>query len=255
MKATRIALVAMFAVGTTIAVLAVRRLMPNDGGHIASVGSKLERSDARSTYESEKSLEPGRRRNSAVSPEVIENSDRQTFTTATSPLVNPAHGSASSTKIPSATSIDESVIGIPFPISDSVREVVELHAKDMEYDRGVIEPLARFSGEPRDDEWASAIERELRDVVRRSNGAFSIRNVECRRTICAWEVESAPWEHPRWLPHDVQSRLNVVSGDALAATERRPNGSKVAVTLQIYDRYTHVNASSKDIGVEREKSR
>ena len=58
---------------------------------------------------------------------------------------------------------DRSVVGIPFPISDSVLSTCKRYSEVVECERRVLVPLRRFGLEPRDGEWASTTEAALKN--------------------------------------------------------------------------------------------
>jgi hypothetical protein len=85
-----------------------------------------------------------------------------------------------------STAMDpRNVIGRPFPVSASVIS----GCKSAGCPR-VDEYLSQFAQEPRDLAWASDMEIALRNYVTASQPDVTIRNVECRTSVCFIEVAS-----------------------------------------------------------------
>lgn len=88
--------------------------------------------------------------------------------------------------------VDRSVIGIPFPVSPSVEASCKLTGKIDLCERPHSE-LAKMTQEPRDEAWAAKTEALIQDeVMSERPGVYTIRNIECRSSICAVEIESPP---------------------------------------------------------------
>jgi hypothetical protein len=81
-----------------------------------------------------------------------------------------------------ASRTDSSVIGRPFALSASLKAEM---SKDEAF-RPARESLEQVARESRDAEWANAGESQIQALM---EGRYSIRNIECRATICAVEVE------------------------------------------------------------------
>jgi hypothetical protein len=88
---------------------------------------------------------------------------------------------------------DVGAIGQPFPVSESVVEackpvppgVFRRSACDRVNDLRI-----EIANEPRDEIWAAAAERALRAYAEEEPEKFTIRALECRRTICFIETAS-----------------------------------------------------------------
>jgi hypothetical protein len=82
--------------------------------------------------------------------------------------------------------VDESVIGRPFPLSESVRRTCEKMAIFCKKGEALLAALAE---EPRDERWAATTEDMIRrEITRKEFSPQTIRGLECRRTICAVEA-------------------------------------------------------------------
>lgn len=120
----------------------------------------------------------------------------------------------------------------PFPLSASIRSKCLQMGKDCNELQ-----LHRFAEEPRDSVWAPEMEAKLRDLARSDPmGSYTVRNVECRTTICAMEVASPGG--PYFGSIDVTSPLyrQISSGIEINAYETHPDSVKITVTLKIFVR-------------------
>lgn len=128
-----------------------------------------------------------------------------------------------------------SVIGRPFPVSESV-------ISQCRPDEGVgppsckkiLELLARMAEEPRDLRWARETEASLHEWLSQFPDT-TIRAIECRTSLCAIETSSIngvqrgpPYEHP------LSERL--LTWIALWARETDASSARVTVTLQVLQR-------------------
>jgi hypothetical protein len=96
---------------------------------------------------------------------------------------------------------DRSVIGQRFPISTSI---LNRCGRSFEacHDSKVL--IVELESEPRDVAWAQSLESKLRSKMLSSkSGANSIRALECRVSLCAFEVASADTSLGTWLPNAV----------------------------------------------------
>jgi hypothetical protein len=104
-------------------------------------------------------------------------------------------GAGTDTAKESTKGQDYSYVGVPFPVSASIepgRRRLNLGSCTTVFNR-----LATMKEAPRDLAWAPRMEQKIQDeIVSEGDGEFGVRNVECRRTICALEVTSrliSPW--------------------------------------------------------------
>jgi hypothetical protein len=83
------------------------------------------------------------------------------------------------------------VIGRPFPLSESVRRFCAGHQAGTVDCPELMEFLAKFSEEPRDEAWANSIEQRMRLLVTQSRPTDArVRQVECRTNKCVLEIEA-----------------------------------------------------------------
>lgn len=88
---------------------------------------------------------------------------------------------------------DRSVVGQPFPVSESVNEACKPTKPGVfrwESCGEVSQLLAQMATEPRDEQWAVAKEEVLRAHTEKEPGRFTIRALECRKSICFVETAS-----------------------------------------------------------------
>jgi hypothetical protein len=112
---------------------------------------------------------------------------------------------------------DNSVVGRPFPVSPSVVDFSKSHTST----GGTLgfaelwRAMSLFEQEPREMPWAQNMERQLRDfVVSDSSGKATVRNIECRLTLCIVESSAA--------------HVDDLSGQLIYAAQRSPNIQGVA---------------------------
>ena len=108
------------------------------------------------------------------------------FTKADQAPKPPAEKSGSYLGLPWMENVDP--VGIPFPISDSVRRqcdsMKDLHANcDAHFGA-----FAQLATEARDKEWATATAKAIMALVASQDG-YSIRALDCRTTVCGVEIE------------------------------------------------------------------
>jgi hypothetical protein len=130
--------------------------------------------------------------------------------------------------------MDVSVVGRPFPLSKSVSAWCPTFP-----DKCTVEYqlLQTFAEEPKDVAWATDIEAKLRKHIRMQGSAFSIRTLECRRTVCAGELTSAAGEHfNRTLPNDAPLEHLLQGQMGVNGYERNEQGERVTVWLILYKR-------------------
>lgn len=136
----------------------------------------------------------------------------------------------------SASSVDESVVGQPFPVSQSILAACEKYTR-----RSECEPnralLVKMAEEPREEPWASSAERAIRALVELEPGTdrpraitHMIRNLECRKTICFVETASQMERfHTQFFHFEQDNRLR--AGYSSISTETQADGIEVHVTL------------------------
>jgi hypothetical protein len=132
-----------------------------------------------------------------------------------------------------ASALDESVVGAPFPMSPSVA----LGCKRDHFCDELKEDLAKMKMEPRDVVWATDMEERIRDYVASLGPDKSfVRDVECRTSYCAVEVtsdfgHSFVAQFPLGLLFE-----NLGNGQFALSDEKDASGADVRVTLALFQR-------------------
>jgi len=146
----------------------------------------------------------------------------------------PGPGSLSLPPRDAGALLDDTVIGRPFPVSKSVKDPCRI-GPCLE----VVQLLSKMAKEPRDLAWAADFEARLGEIVMAAHGEFTIRAIECRRSLCAVEVASVHGMFPfetriessQLTPQEV---LWVGIGDFGFETDS--SGNRVTVGLTIFRR-------------------
>jgi hypothetical protein len=135
--------------------------------------------------------------------------------------------------LPLPSGIDESVVGQAFQISASVRDGCV--GENIECPL-VMASVAKMVSEPRDIEWAARMEEILQAAADKAGyGKFSIRNVECRASICILEIAVRVHEtFPRFEPF-ISSVLRA-NGAAIGLAESDPSNQRYVVELMDFSR-------------------
>lgn len=124
------------------------------------------------------------------------------------------------------------VIGRPFPVSASVESGCKLDDSCSD----LHQMLTRFAEEPRDPAWASEMEGNLRDLLVQESGKYTVRNIECRTSLCLVEVASLYGVYYQPIPADnpLSKRLLPMAGDW--GYELDPSSARVTVTIAPFRR-------------------
>lgn len=129
---------------------------------------------------------------------------------------------------------DLSVVGRPFPVSESVVEACQPGRpvrSTPEACGRVNELLAAMAREPRDGAWASAMEEQLRAYAEAQPDKLTIRALECRKTICFIETAAA---FPAGLPmpdYAWREERGLAKEYSLDAFESDDAGVRLSITL------------------------
>lgn len=143
--------------------------------------------------------------------------------------------SAEAATVPSEISANGfSVVGQPFPVSESVAEACKPAtpgAFRWEACDRVNALLVQIATEPRDDVWATAMEQQLRAYAEAQPVNLTIRALECRKTICFIETAAAfpgdlPMPDYRW-----REKLGLGKEYPVNASERDAAGMRWNITL------------------------
>jgi hypothetical protein len=136
-----------------------------------------------------------------------------------------------------ATSVEEfptseDAIGRQFPLSSSIAATCK---RDPDLCKEAHEWLAQMAQEPRDQQWAPRAEESLRETILAEGDKYSIRALECRRTVCAIEVASI--HGPLFtLKAEELERYRLWGRTVIMGYETNEYGKKVTVTVWIYER-------------------
>jgi hypothetical protein len=139
---------------------------------------------------------------------------------------------------------DASFIGISFPVSASVETPCTRNKLRHKLDlcERQHNALAEMAQEPRDNIWAPKTETLIQDkVTSQGPGIYSVRNIECRSSICAVEVESLSDPYIG-ADYDFLATNGLIDGLTLFATpETDSSGRQINVTLVIFTKFYYPN--------------
>lgn len=135
-------------------------------------------------------------------------------------------------QVGTARGVDESVIGLGFPVSASIRAACEFSAGRRPVHS--CEPndklLSAMAEEPRSEPWASSAEGAIRALAEQEPGKYTIRALECRSSICFIETGSL-LEGFHSVFYQFEKNSGLSAGFPIHGTETAADGSKVYVTL------------------------
>jgi hypothetical protein len=137
--------------------------------------------------------------------------------------------------VPATASVglDASVVGSPFNVSPSVSS----RCKGFLNCDEISKKLSDMAREPRDKAWATEMETKLQDeVMSQGPDKYSIRNIECRASICALEVASV---FGTYIGPGYGDSLNLSLSngiDTMWGYEIDARGVKTTVTLTTFTR-------------------
>jgi hypothetical protein len=143
--------------------------------------------------------------------------DSEALNTIGNPSIRAKDGKAIINKStePTLSGIDESVVGHAFQISASVRAGCKSDAVECPL---VMASVAKMAEEPRDIDWATKMEEKIQAAVdMQGPGKYTIRNLECRTSICILELENR-------VPGAFGGRYEKVIASSL-----RPNAMTISV--------------------------
>jgi len=88
--------------------------------------------------------------------------------------------------------------------------------------------------EPRDQQWAAQAEENLRAFVEKKPRNFTVRPIECRSSLCAFEVASleGTCEDLGWRD-ELKYKLESVSSEFSYESQL---GARVTITFRIFQR-------------------
>ncbi len=181
------------------------------------------------------SIDPNMGRSAALSP-TAQKSSHSSIVAGANPneQVRP---SDSARTIEENGSDPNAVIGHPFRVSASVETICERFSSgDRDSCSDVRRVLSEFSQEPRDLVWATNIENRLRALAESDN--YTVRDIECRTSLCVGEVASTygrfPWMED--LGKDTALEKSLLPVVATYGYETDPSMGRTTVTLMTYIR-------------------
>jgi hypothetical protein len=135
-------------------------------------------------------------------------------------------------------------LGMSFRTSDSVR--TECHNNLLKgNDLGCAEmdrELVIMANERRDEVWAKRTERTFREWIESNGSDYTIRSLECRRTLCAVEISSTTtgetakaWSYAFWRKANLLPAFGGRS-PKIFGFEKDAEGAKVVVGVYLFQR-------------------
>jgi hypothetical protein len=133
----------------------------------------------------------------------------------------------------SSTSIDKSVIGVPFPISTSV----DIGCQKFPSCDEMRKRLSELANEPRDSAWATEMESLIQNnVMSQGPDKYSIRDVECRSSLCSVETASPFGVFTPRYPDPLYGSLTGGGVASIWGSETDESGGRIIVTVTIFMR-------------------
>jgi len=155
----------------------------------------------------------------------------------------PNHATTKQVESPSGTQI--SSIGVkhferndgPFAVSPSIYSACnDPGIKAVHFCDGLYRNLAQMEKEPRDPAWATTMEKELLAYVEHDLKESSVRNVECRMSWCAIEVESTSRSFHSQFPYPSELSKKLTPQNWAVSTEKDSTGVNTEVVAVTYSR-------------------
>ncbi|SRR6266404_3925032 len=139
--------------------------------------------------------------------------------------------------LPAVFGTDMSVIGTAFSVSASVTTTCK---RDKIMCPEVYKKLSQLVEEPRDNAWASQTEANIQGQIESLGlDRYSIRNLECRTSVCAVEVESTASQY-LGIEFYYMVKYSLTQGLATTAFETDSSGARIYVTLMTFSRWQHM---------------
>jgi len=148
------------------------------------------------------------------------------------PATQPTSGKTDSADAPKTARTEDDVVGRPFPVSASVEKMCKASDDCPE----LTDLLVQFSQQPRDVEWATAMESGLRSLAEAEPDKFAIRGLECRTSLCVIEVASTYGPFSPVIPRDNPLATSLDDGFGDFGYETDPTSAWITVTLLTYKR-------------------
>ena len=121
----------------------------------------------------------------------------------------------------------QTVVGHPFAVSPSV-QAAQRNAPDPDADK----LLTEFAHEERDVAWARQMETHLQQVL---SGATTVRSIECRTSICMFEVSyTGQLNYDIYPDRSLMDQL--VHENTMYGYEKDATSPQITVAVEIYRR-------------------
>lgn len=145
------------------------------------------------------------------------------------------HDGGKEAKTPEGT-LDPSVVGYDFPISESVRAqcMAERPLGKQSQCYVALEILAQFKREPRDESWAAAKEAALRNYLQGEPG-YTLRALECRTSVCSFESSSVGSGLPI-SDYEFATANGLLHVADMRGYETDPSGTRIYVVTEVFTR-------------------
>jgi hypothetical protein len=129
------------------------------------------------------------------------------------------------------------VAGDPFVVPDSILAACnDPGIKAGHICKGFYADLAQMAKEPRDSAWASDMEEKLQAYVEKEFKDASIRNIDCRTSLCAIEVESTDAKIAALFPYPNPLTYQLIRDSWMESREKTPLGADLNIFVVIYKR-------------------
>jgi hypothetical protein len=125
----------------------------------------------------------------------------------------------------------------PFAVSPSIYSACnDPGLKSVHFCDGLYRNLAQMEKEPRDSTWATTMEAELLAYVEHDFKEASVRNVECRMSWCAIEVQSTDRSFHSVFPYPTELSEKLTPQNWAVSTEKDSTGVNTEVIAVTYRR-------------------
>jgi hypothetical protein len=91
--------------------------------------------------------------------------------------------------------------------------------------------LAQMAKEPRDSAWANDMEAKLQAYIEQEFKDALIRNIDCRTSLCAIEVETTDVRISAVFPYPNPLNNQLMRENWMSSTEKTPSGADTFVVI------------------------
>ena len=91
--------------------------------------------------------------------------------------------------------------------------------------------LAQMAKEPRDSAWANNMEEKLQAYIEQEFKDASIRNIDCRTSLCAIEVETTDVRITAVFPYPNPLNNQLMRENWMSSTKKTPSGADLFVVI------------------------